>query len=87
MKLKYQFMIQKVGDHYMAVDVSGDKSDFKGIIKLNETGKFIFECLKEDVSVDDLITKVMNEFNGNKEEVESGVREYCQTLQDKGLLL
>ncbi len=71
----------------MAVDVSGDNSDFKGIIKLNETGKFIFECLKEDISIDDLIAKVMNEFDGDKEDVESSVKEYCQTLQDKGLLL
>ena len=71
----------------MAVDVSGDNSDFKGVIKLNETGKFIFECLKEDISIDDLIAKVMNEFDGAKEEVESSVKEYCQTLQDKGLLL
>ena len=87
MKLKYQFMIQKVGDHYMAVDVSGDNSDFKGVIKLNETGKFIFECLKEDISIDDLIAKVMNEFDGTKEDVGSSIKEYCQTLQDKGLLL
>lgn len=87
MKLKYQFMIQKVGDSYMAVEATGSVSEFKGIIKLNETGKFIFENLKEETTLESLIEKVAKEFDGDKEEIASSVTDYCAALKDKGLII
>lgn len=86
MKLKYKFMIQKVGDHYMAVDTTGQDSDFKGIVKLNETGKFIFEVLKEDTKFNDLVDKVAKEFDGSREEIENSCIDFCTALQLKGII-
>ena len=47
MKLKYDFIIQKVGDTQVAVPAGDDANRFSGIIKLNTTGAVIFEMLKK----------------------------------------
>ena len=48
MKLKYDFIIQKVGDTQVAVPAGDDVNRFSGIIKLNSTGAVIFKMLKNE---------------------------------------
>ena len=62
MKLKYQFVINKVADQFVAVAVGDDLESFSGFIKMNDTGASIFEKLKEDISKEDLISAMAKEY-------------------------
>ena len=46
MKLKYNFVTNEVADKIVAVAVGDDLSKFNGFIKMNGTGAFIFNMLK-----------------------------------------
>ena len=60
MKLKEVFTTEAVdNEHYM---VCLDSSIFSGMIQLNETAAFIIECLKSDTTLDDIVKKMVSEY-------------------------
>ena len=58
MKLKYNFVTNQVADSIVAVVVGEDMGKFNGFIKLNETGAQIFNLLKEDITMEELISEM-----------------------------
>ena len=58
MKLKYNFVTNQVADNIVAVAVGDDMGKFNGFIKMNETGAQIFDLLKNDISMEDLVTEM-----------------------------
>ena len=61
MKLKYDFIIQKVGDTQVAVPAGDDANRFSGIIKLNTTGAVIFEMLKDEISAEQIARSLLED--------------------------
>lgn len=62
MKLKIDFVINRVAGETVAVSVGDNDGRFNGYIKLNETGAFIFEALKKDVTREEIISDLMKEY-------------------------
>ena len=62
MKLKYDFVINQVAGETVAVSVGDNDGRFNGYIKLNETGAFIFKALKNDVTREEIINGLMQEY-------------------------
>lgn len=58
MKINKDFVLRKLAGGYVATAVGSAASDFKGIIKLNETGAFIWHELESDISLDELCDKI-----------------------------
>lgn len=58
MKLKYNFVTNEVADNIVAVAVGDDMGKFNGFIKMNETGAQIFNFLKNDITMEELISKM-----------------------------
>lgn len=58
MKLKYNFVTNEVADNIVAVAVGDDMGKFNGFIKMNETGAQIFNFLKNDITMEELISEM-----------------------------
>ena len=63
MKIKKDFILRKVADSYVVVPVGKLTLDFNGIINLNETGAFLFELLQEGAEKEDLLRKLLEEYD------------------------
>lgn len=59
MKLKYDFVVNDVAGETVAVSVGNTDGAFNGYIKLNETGAFIFNELKNDTTREEIIKKLL----------------------------
>lgn len=87
MKLKYNFVTNNVAGKTVAVAVGDDLANFGGFIKMNDTGAFIFELLKKEVTKEEIVTAVMNEYEGvTKEELEKTVSDFIKQLQKSGVI-
>lgn len=86
MKLKYSFVIRTVDGNPIAVAVGEDNAKFSGMIKLNDTGKFIFDMLSSDVSEDHVISEFVKNYDVSTDEAASAVGEFLKGLRDSGLL-
>ena len=86
MKLKYEFIINEVAGETVAVSVG--KNRFNGYIKLNETGKFIFEALARDTTPEQISADMLASYpDATAEEVNETVNEFIAKLQAADMLI
>ncbi len=87
MKLKYNFVISEVAGKKVAVATGGDLAKFNGFLKMNETAAFIFELLKNDISEEEIVAKVKNNFDGaTEEEMRKYVADFLEKLRQEDVL-
>lgn len=87
MKLKYNFVTNKVADKIVAVAVGEDAEKFNGFIKMNETGAYIFNMLKNDVTEDEIVASLEKEYEGaTKEELLNTVKEFIGRLKESDVM-
>lgn len=85
MKLNPKFLTHETkGEHYM---ISTSDTQFKGIVKNNETAAFIIECLKADTKESAIADKLMNEYKiADRSTVERDVANIIGKLRSIGAI-
>ncbi len=86
MKLKYNFAIQEVTDFWAAVPVGKDAKNYRGVMSLNESAKDMMEFLREDITEEELVQKMLKEYEAPEEQVRKDVAEFIQKLKDADVL-
>lgn len=87
MKLKYEFIIREIANTSVAVTVGEDVTKFNGMIRLNETGKFIFELLLKNVDFDIIVDKITEKYTVSKCEAINAVSVFIDNLKSKDLMV
>lgn len=83
MKLKNTFITHTANNEQILVDTSGK---FSGIVRNNKTAAFIVDCLKEETSADDIVDKMVEEYDAPLEDIKKGVEDVLDTLRKVGAL-
>ncbi len=76
MKTKSGFILRRVGDSYLIVPVGAEAQKFNGIIKLNETGKFLWEKLGVGMSEKELIDAMLSEYDVSEQTARADVEAF-----------
>ena len=84
MKLREGFIThESVGEHIM---VTAGNTAFNGMIRSNKTAGFIVECLKTEVSKEDIITKMLEKYDAKREQLEKDVEKILEQLRNIGAI-
>lgn len=86
MKIKEGFMLRNVADNYVVVPVGKASLEFKGLINLNHVGAFIWKCLENDTTLIDVVNKVAEEYEIDKEIANRDVTMFINKLTEANLL-
>ena len=87
MKLKYQFVVQKVSGKVVAVPVGQNSQAFNGMIKLNEGGQLIFKLLSSgDLTQQQLLEQFARQYGVTVESIQTDVLEFVEQLRQNDLL-
>lgn len=87
MKLKYNFVTNKVADRIVAVAVGEDANKFSGFIKMNDTGAYIFNMLKSDVTEDEIVASIEREYDGaDSEQIRNTVKAFIVKLRESDVI-
>ena len=88
MKLKDGFVLEEVGGAYLAVAVGDSANSFNGMVRLNGTGAFFWNLMKErDITRDELVCEVLKVYEGvTREQVMADVVAFEAKLQGAGIL-
>lgn len=82
MKAKAGLIIKEIEDEYILVDSGIETPKFNGMIKLNDSSKFIIEALmKEDLTIDELVDKMFEHYDATKEELKEGILPVIEQLK------
>ena len=87
MKIKDGFVLRQVGGSYVVVAVGLQTLDFKGMIRLNETGAFLWQKLAAgDCDEDGLVTAMTTEYDVDQATAQADVSAFIQSLKEADLL-
>lgn len=86
MKIKDGFILRKLGTEYMAVAVGKARKDFNGLISMNETGKFLWDCLKTEKTTEELVNSLMAEYEVDRRTAAADAAEFTERLKGAGIL-
>ncbi len=86
MKIKEDFILRKVADSYVVVPVNKMTLDFNGIINLNETGAFLFGLLQNGTEKDELLAKMLEEYDVSEEKASEDIDAFICKVKDAGIL-
>lgn len=86
MKIKDDFILRKVAESYVVVPVGSMTLDFNGIINLNETGAFLFGILQKGAEKDELLSKMLDEYDVTLQKAESDINDFVRKLKDADIL-
>ena len=87
MKIKNGFVLEEVGGSYLAVAVGARAKEFSGLVRLNETGAFLWERLAErDVSREELLSAMLSEFDVPSEVALNDIIAFENKLRESGIL-
>ncbi len=84
MKRSELFIKRKIGTQYVIVAVGEATKKFNGMISVNSTGSFIWDALAEDVSMDELVARIVAQYEVDAETASAHANEFVATLQKVG---
>ena len=86
MKLKAGFVLRNICDSYVVVAIGDRASKYKGMIKLNETGAFLWQHLQQDCTREQLLNAMVEEYDVEEAVAGVGIDSFIATLKDADVL-
>lgn len=86
MKIKSGFAKRKIADSNIVVPVGKATNDFNGMITLNESGSFFWDCLTSETSVDEVVKKVTSEYDIDENTARKDIENFIDMLRNNNLL-
>lgn len=87
MRLIRDHALRTVGGNMVLVPLSERETDFKGMIVLNHSGEFICRKLKTEISEEELIKALAEEYDKTPQDVEKDVEKFLKELEQCHLLV
>lgn len=86
MKIKNSFLLRKVADSYVVVPFGDENVEFNGMVTLNESGKFIWDLLEQEITKEELLAKFIEEYQIPEADAKEDIRQFIQTLLDNNIM-
>lgn len=86
MKVKDNFILKKIAGSYMVVPVRTRAVDFSGIIKLSESGAFLWSILEKGADREELIAKMLDEYDVDEARAAADIDKFITKLKEADLL-
>ncbi len=86
MKVKDGFVVRNICGDHVVVAVGRQTLDFKGLIKLNETGAFLWQQLQAERTADELLAALCHEYDVPGEVAKADLEAFIASLREAELL-
>ena len=87
MRIKKGFVLEKVGDSYLACATGKLASSFSGFVRMNESGAFLWRELdKADITEAELVVRLIEEYGIDETLAGNDVRTFMKNLTENGIV-
>lgn len=80
------FVKRKIGTQYVIVAVGEATRKFNGMISVNGTGSFIWDCLENHITMDELVLSLTAAYDIDAETARRDAAEFIDTLKGVGAI-
>lgn len=86
MKIKKEFCMRNIYGENTLVPVGDTASSFKGIIKVNEIGSFIWNSIEKSLNEEEIISMIVKDFNLDFNQAKNDVHDFINYLKDVNII-
>lgn len=87
MKIKEGYILKDVANQYVVVPIGNEAINFNGMLRLNKTAKLLFEALREDLEINDLVDILTSHYDISQDDAIRDVNDFITVLNSKNILL
>lgn len=87
MRRNADFLLREVADSLVLVPVGPSTKLFPGMIRLNETGRFVWELLEQEQSEESLADALLDKYEVTREQAAADVDAFLARLRPTGALI
>ena len=85
MKIRENYVLSEVAGMTVVVPL-GTETTFRNMIKLNDTGKYLWELLEKETDYDALVSAMIQKYGISKELASSDLDAFLESLRTFGAL-
>lgn len=86
MKIKPGYMLRKVVEIYVIIGIGDENYAPNQIMSLNETGVFLWRILEEGAERDQLVARLLAEYDVDEQTATADVDAFLTSLREKALI-
>ncbi len=86
MKIKDGFVIRKVMGNYVVVATGEASRNFHGMVKLNDTAAEIWEHISAGLSVDQMVSDMLEKYDVDGEKLRGDIETTVKTFEKQGFI-
>lgn len=87
MRIKTGFVLREVAGQIMVIATGEASKDFHGMIKLNATGKEIWESLQEGLEIEDIAKRLQEKYDVDAERAMEDTAAFIQQMEGLGFII
>ena len=85
MKIRDGYLLRSVAGKNIVVSVGADV-EFSGMLTLNDTGVFLWNLLQNETTKEELLGKLLNEYDVSEEIASADIDAFIKKLSDNKIL-
>ena len=86
MKFKKEFMLREIVGETILIPMGDSNNHFNGIRTINELGKFIWENLESSKDEEELLHKILEEYEVEEKEAKEDLDEFLDKLRQVDII-
>ena len=86
MKIDKNFVLREIAGEYIIIPTGRTALEFNGLITVNEVGMELWKMLQEDVTFDDLLNGILEEYDVDENAAREDIQEFLDRLVKEGIL-
>ena len=86
MRINKEFVLREIAGEYIIIPIGATVQEFNGLITVNEIGSMLWNKLQEEISLEELVLCVTEEYEVEKEVAQNDIEEFLQKLEQAGIL-
>lgn len=86
MKIKEGFAKRDIAGSTIVVPVGSVSREFNGMITLNESGSFFWDCFLKDITIDEAVELVLAEYDVDEATAKKDIEKFVDMLRENNLL-
>lgn len=80
MKVKSDYLLRDVGSQHLVVPVGKETRSFRGFVRLNDTGAYLWGLLKQDMTPEGLVDALVQRYGVDEEHARTDVDAFLRQI-------
>ena len=86
MRIAKEFVLREIAGDYIIIPTGKTVLDFNGLITLNEVGVSLWKMLQNEVTFDELLQGILDEYDVEPAAAREDIQEFLDQLVNRGII-